>query len=190
VIPRHSNCLGFETEDGVVSCAVDEVAVELVGDAVAGLSPEFLREASLGLLKYFREDLGRDQVTIGEFAEALATVLRGFGFQLDLQATLAGTGEAAAKPRPEELALDALVDPKDSSLEAGFLPRLRRELHRQLEGGPRLIRITGLRLCVKRLSGARRWNGRCQRLSDQIVNYLRLCFAEKPPRRDCAIVVL
>lgn len=189
MIPRHSNCLAFETEDGVIPCAVDDLAVELVGDAVAGLSPEFLREASLGLLKYFREDLGRDQVTVVEFAAALATVLRGFGFDLDLEAKAPFIGGAAPARPVVELALDGLVRAEEAGLEAGFLPRLRREFHQRLESGPPLVRLTGLRTCVKRLAGSRRWNRRCQRLSDQIVGYLRLCFAEKPPGRDCAILV-
>jgi hypothetical protein len=168
---------------------VDELAVELVGDAVPGLSPEFLREAALGLLKYFRDELGRDQVTVGEFVEALGVVLRGFGFQFELQAAAAGETHAPEPKARVELALDGMVSHDDPALESGFLPRLRQELQRCLEAAPPLVRVTGLRRCVKRLSGTRRWNRRCQRLRDQIVAYVRLCFAENSSGRDCALVV-
>lgn len=189
MIPRHSNYLGFETDDGVIPCAVDDLVVELVGGCVPGLSAEFLREAALGLLKYFREELRRDQVTVSEFVEALAVVLRGFGFPFELHTAKAGAEAGAPTHGRVELALDGMVGNADPGIEQGFLPRLRRELLQCLAAAPRLVRVTGLRPCVKRLSGARRWNRRCQRLRDQIVGYVRLCFAENPAGRDCALVV-
>jgi hypothetical protein len=189
VIQRPSNYLAFETEDGVIPCAVDDLAVELVGDGIVGLSTELLREASLGLLKYFREDLGREQVTVAEFAQALASVLQGFGFELKLEAAAEGTEGEAEPQRVAEIALDELVNDGEVALAGGFFPRIRSELHRRLEDAPTLVRLTGLRSCVKRLSKSPRWNGRCQRLNDQIVTYLRLCFAERPPGADCTIMM-
>lgn len=189
MIQRPSNYLGFETDDGVIPCAVDDLAIELVGDGVSGLSPELLREASLGLLKYFREDLGREQVTVAEFAQALATVLRGFGFELKLEAITEDLATEAVAGEVPEVALDKLVSEGETALEAGFFPRIRHELHLLLKDAPPMVRFTGLRPCVRRLSRATRWNRRCQRLSDQIVSYLRLCFAERPPGANCTIVV-
>jgi hypothetical protein len=42
---------------------------------------------------------------------------------------------------------------------------------------------------VKQLTGARRWTGRCERLEDQIVSYLRECLTAETAPPDCALVV-
>jgi hypothetical protein len=188
VIQRPSNYLAFETGTGVIPCAVDDLVVELIGDGIVGISSDLLREASLGLLKYFREDLGREQVTVAEFAQALASVMQGFGFDLKLEAISEAIETEPDSQRVAEIALDKLAN-NGEALKAGFFPRIRRELHQRLEETPALIRLTGLRSCVKLLARSNRWNGRCQRLSDQIVTYLRLCFAERSSGSNCVILV-
>ena len=54
---------------------------------------------------------------------------------------------------------------------------------------PKVLRFTGLRVCVQRLTGSRRWTGRCQQLNDQIVDYLRQCLAETKEASGCSLVV-
>jgi hypothetical protein len=71
-----------------------------------------------------------------------------------------------------------------------FFPHLRQELKRQLDQSPNVLRFHGLRGCVKQLAGAERWNGRCQSLNDQIVDYLRSCWETEPARRSCALMVV
>jgi hypothetical protein len=66
---------------------------------------------------------------------------------------------------------------------------LRDELHQQLRHSPQIIRFRGLRGCVKQLAGARRWSIRCQRLSDQIVDFLRQCLTTESGVQPCALVV-
>jgi hypothetical protein len=51
------------------------------------------------------------------------------------------------------------------------------------------VRFRGLRGCVKQLAGARRWSHRCERLQDQIVEYLRGCLTAEPEQNECALVV-
>ena len=70
-----------------------------------------------------------------------------------------------------------------------FFPRLRHELRTQLRQSPRVVRFRGLRGCVKQLAGARRWSHRCEKLQDQIVEYLRGCLTAEPEQNECALVV-
>jgi len=46
----------------------------------APFDEEFVKEASAAVLHYFKQEQGRDSVTLGEFAEALEKVLQGFKF--------------------------------------------------------------------------------------------------------------
>ena len=71
-----------------------------------------------------------------------------------------------------------------------FFPRLRDELRRRLDGTPRVLRFHGLRACVRHLTGAKRWSSQCRVLNDQIVDYLRTCFACEKAGPGSALVVL
>jgi hypothetical protein len=51
------------------------------------------------------------------------------------------------------------------------------------------LRFRGLRGCVKQLAGARRWSLRCEKLQEQIVEYLRGCLSAEPEQNDCSLVV-
>jgi hypothetical protein len=51
------------------------------------------------------------------------------------------------------------------------------------------LRFRGLRGCVKQLAGARRWSARCEKMQDQIVEYLRRCLTAEPEQSNCALVV-
>jgi hypothetical protein len=54
---------------------------------------------------------------------------------------------------------------------------------------PEVLRFRGLRICVKQLIGAKRWSRRCQRLNDQIVDYLRTCLSAEKGGQACALIV-
>ena len=82
-----------------------------------------------------------------------------------------------------------LASESGASCELFFFPRLRTELRQQLQQGPRVLRFHGLRGCVKRLVGARRWSLRCQTLEGQIVDYLRECLSAEPGPAEVALVV-
>jgi hypothetical protein len=71
-----------------------------------------------------------------------------------------------------------------------FFPQLRQELKRNLDQSPHVLRFHNLRDCVKQLAGARRWSRRCQKLHDQIVDFLRSCWETEPARRSCALLVV
>jgi hypothetical protein len=197
VIQLRSDCLVFKTPEGSIPCSVHDVAVELVGTQDLPLDPEMVRHAAAGVLHYFREELGRDLVTVGEFASALARVLRGFGFQVETEDLPAeppatkplSTGDSAPSLTVMETDLLRLAAETGGGFELAFFSRLRRQVEAGVGQSPSLLRFTGLRSCAKQLAGARRWSFRCQQLSDQIADYLRVCLIETCSAADCALEV-
>jgi len=87
--------------------------------------------------------------------------------------------------QPAELAAAA-----GKGFELMFFPHLREEMRNKLEESPHVLRFHGLRGCVKQLSGAERWNRRCQNLNDQIVEYLRSCWQTEQASLSCALIVV
>ena len=56
------------------------IAIEVVTEGETLFDEAFVKEASAAVLHYFKQEQGRDSVTLGEFAEALEKVLQGFKF--------------------------------------------------------------------------------------------------------------
>ena len=185
MIQLRSDALLFEMPDGqAIPCSAETVTLQLIGDANSLLDPELVRNAARAVLHYFKIEQGRSFVSVGEFSEALAAVLRGFG--LDVKA--ADATETAR--RVIESDLRRLACESGKGFELAFFPLLRDELLHQLNQSPQLLRFNGLRSCVKQLVGARRWTDRCQRLNDQIVEYLRHCLTTEKRAKDCALMVV
>ena len=184
MIALQSGCLLFQLASGEsVPCSAEMISVELTGNAEGVLDPEVLRHATASVFHYFKNELERESVTVGEFASALEKVLRQLGFVIR-----AGALESRSR---EIVETDLCLFARESagSLELLFFPRLRDELRAQLRQSPRVLRFSGLRGCVKQLAGARRWSARCEKMQDQIVEYLRRCFTAEPEQADCALVV-
>lgn len=181
MIALSSNCLLFQLANGEsVPCSAEMICVEIVGGPHSIVDPEMLRHATASVFHYFKIDLEREIVTVGEFAGALEKVLRNLGLTL-----YAGKSERVIL----ESDLNLLARESGMSLELFFFPRLRDELRLQLRHSPRLLRFHGLRNCVKSLARARRWSGRCAALQEQIVEYLRQCLTAEPGQGECALVV-
>ena len=184
MIQFHADALWFQTPDGeTIPRSVEVVALELCDDAGSSLDPELVGHAAQAVLHYFKEDLGRSQVSVGEFAQTLATVLRGLGLALH---PAPGT---LAPDRPRETDLRRLACEAGSGFELTFFARLRAELRIMLAQSPRLARFHGLRGCVKQLAGAQRWNLRCQQINDQIVDYLRRCLSAEGSSQSCSLII-
>lgn len=184
MIQLRADCLEFNMPDGEsIPCSAETVTIELIGNAAEVLDPEVVRNAARAVLHFFKVELGRTSVSVGEFSQALAGVLRGFGLSVD---------EPGAVQKPKRTAgydLRKLACESGKGFELVFFPRLRDELHQQLRHSPHVIRFRGLRGCVKQLVGAQRWSHRCQRLNDQIVDFLRHCLRVESVPRGCALVV-
>ena len=56
------------------------ISFEITGNSCGLLDPEVLHHAAASVFHYFKEELRRETVTVGEFAVALEKVLRGLGF--------------------------------------------------------------------------------------------------------------
>ncbi len=187
MIQRHSDYLVFEVSGGdKIPCSVEKLTIEILADSLDQIDPEVIRQAAKAVLHYFREEVGRESVTVDEFTSALEQVLIGLGFQVR------DTGETTPCSRDREIGesdLNALATALGEGLELDFYTRLRRELQGLLAGGHRVIRFHGLRPCAKRLAHVRRWCPRSLRVSDEIVRFLRACWGAERPEAHCALMV-
>ena len=185
MIQLHPDCLRFEMPGGAaIPCSAELITVNLLGEAADLLDPDLVQNAACAVLQYFKIEQGKTFVSMPEFSRALGAVLRGFGMFVN-------PAEATAPPRRiSESDLRQLACESGKGFELAFFPRLRDELRQQLNQSPHVVRFKGLRSCVKQLAGARRWTDRCQRLSDQIVDYLRHCLSNDPGARSCSLMVL
>lgn len=184
MILLHTDCLLFEFQNGEsVPCSVEMISVEIVGEAAGLLDPEMLQHAAASVFHYFKVELARETVAVGEFSSALEKVLVHLGYTLH-------ASEPDADPRTiSEADLGLLASENGDSLELFFFPRLRDELRLRLRQSPRVLHFRGLRGCAKRLAGARRWSPRCEIIRDQIVAFLRGCLTAETEQNQCALVV-
>ena len=191
MIQLKTDCLIFHTHDGEqIPCSAEWVTLELMGEGADLIDPEVVHHASAAVLHYFKHELQRQSVSVGEFAIALEKVLRSFGLSVyadhQHQPEVGPTPPRVLESNLNELASHAASE----GFELLFFPHLRQELKRQLDRSPNVLRFHGLHNCVKRLAGANRWNPRCQSLHDQIVEFIRSCWETDPARRSCALMVV
>ncbi len=183
MIALQTDCLLFQLATGEsVPCSAEMISVEIVNGQTQALDPEVLHHAAASVFHYFKKELMRESVTVGEFSVAMEKVLRKLGFSL----------QDDARPAVREIIesdLRVIACQSAGSLELFFFNALRQELRSQLRQSPKLLRFRGLRGCVKQLIGARRWSDRCEQLQDQIVGYLRECLSADREQVQCALVV-
>src|SRR5689334_23924713 len=161
--------------------SAEMVSADIMASGPQAFDREFVDHAASAVFYYYKVELGRQTVTLGEFAETLEKVLKGF--------KLENPGPAAkCRLHVQEADLSQLAE-SGGGCELFFFPRLRDELRHQLKECPRVLRFRGLRRCVKRLAGARRWSTRCQCLQDRIVEYLRECVSAEKREKEFALVV-
>jgi hypothetical protein len=184
MIALQSDHLIFQLTNGEsVPCSAEMITIEIAGNSEGLIDAEMLRHAAASVFHYFKADLERETVTVGEFALALEKVLRNFGLSLYADEPPPPASQTAAAD------LGHLARESADSLELFFFPRLRDALRAQLRQSPRVLRFRGLRGCVKQLAGARRWSIRCDKMQEQVVGYLRECLTAEPEQKDCALVV-
>ncbi|HEY5040911.1 MAG TPA: hypothetical protein VIK53_02810 [Verrucomicrobiae bacterium] len=183
MIALQSDHLIFQLTNGEsVPCSAEMITIEIVGNSEGMLDPGLLRHAAASVFHYFKTELERETVTVGEFAIALEKALHGLGLTL-----FADNSEARLQTIEADLGL--IARESADSLELFFFPRLRNELRAKLRHAPRVLRFRGLRGCAKRLAGAQRWSPRCEKMQEQIVGYLRECLVAEPEQNECALVV-
>ena len=128
MIALAAECLVFRLENGEsVPLSPDMVSVELVGEAAPMFDPDFVTQAANAVFYYFKQELGRETVTVGEFTLALETALRGFNLtEENLAKALDHPGRAGAD-------LCDLAGESGEGFELVFFPRLRSEVRAQLQ---------------------------------------------------------
>jgi hypothetical protein len=184
MIALSSDHLIFELTNGEsIPCSAEMITVEIAGNSDGLIDAEMLRHASASVFHYFKIELQRNTVTVGEFALALEKVLRGFGL------TLYADEPPPLTKQTLEADLGVLARESADSLELFFFPRLRDALRTQLRQSPQMLRFRGLRGCVKQLARAQRWSHRCDKMQEQIVEYLRGCLTAESNQTGCALVV-
>ena len=79
MITLAADCLIFEMANGEgVPFSSDMISIELTGQSKQCFEPDFVRHAAKAVFHFFKHELGRQTVSVAEFAEALEKVLRGF----------------------------------------------------------------------------------------------------------------
>ncbi len=181
MIALSSECLLFQMASGEsLPLSADMISVELMSGNATPFDEEFVSHAANAVFYYFKHELGRRTVTLGEFAEALEKVLHGF--------KLPSGGSACTAMKVGRFDLHQLAE-SGEGCELFFFPKLRDELRLQLQGSPEMLRFCGLRNCVKRLAGAERWCSRCQQLHERIVDFLRNCLSAETALPNCTLLV-
>ena len=123
MIRLREDCLVFRTADGLtIPCTAEEVTVEIMGDAAGAIDPEVVRSAAAAVLHYFKSELGREEVSVSEFSQALERVLRGFGFQISYAEKSNGSADGAASGSAEAKAARTIVEADLVELAADFGP--------------------------------------------------------------------
>lgn len=183
MIQLRKDYIQVKAESGdLLPCSAEKVSVELLGEACYQLDPIMVQHAAEAVLHYFRHDMGKENVSVAEFSEALEKALRGMGVSVQSATAPAVDGEVS------ELDLRTMAEGAEC-MELAFFKNLHEALDNEMANMPRVIRFTGLRASVKSLRGAKRWNLACQQLNDQIIIYLRRCWEEEGSTHKTTLVI-
>lgn len=185
MITLAGDCLVFQLAGGTsVPLSSDMISVEIMGDTASEFDAEYVRDAADAVFHYFKQDLGRETVTVAEFTGALEKVLR--GLRMAVFPAKAPPADSAGLCESD---LWLLARDCAGASELLFFPRLREALRRQLSHGSDRVRFHQLRPCVKELIGTQRWTSRCRQLEQQILDYLGQCLAAEGRGSDLAMRV-
>ncbi len=182
MIQLNPDYLIFEHSGKHIPCSAELAALEMMGDGAPNIDSDIVKNASAAVLHYFKHELNQESVSVGDFALALQKVLNTLGIDFS-------PDTVKDSPKVEESDLERLAKQAGDGSELFFFSYLRCELKRTLQASPRLVRFHGLRECAKLLAGARRWNRRCQAMSDQVVEFLRTCWSVESANQACTMIV-
>jgi len=72
MIALQSDCLLFQLASGEsIPCSAETISFEITGNSRGLIEPELLHHAAASVFHYFKRELRRETVTVGEFAMAL-----------------------------------------------------------------------------------------------------------------------
>jgi SpoVK/Ycf46/Vps4 family AAA+-type ATPase len=185
MIALGSKCILFQTNSGeAVPLSAEMISVKLSEQSPGFLDQEYVDNAAEAVFHYFKHDLEREAVTMAEFSEALEIALKGLNTEAALPPAVLTSEERVAESDLVKLALEC-----GEGCELVFFPKLRTQLRDLLKQSPRRLQFSGIKECVKALTGARRWNPECNSLKAQIISFLRGCLLAEQAEGNLSLVV-
>ncbi|MFZ4817774.1 MAG: hypothetical protein ACOYLU_03905 [Limisphaerales bacterium] len=176
-----------------IPCSVEHLTFELAGSAAKQVDPVWMKEAAAGVLHYFKDELGKSHVTVAEFTTALTKVFQGLGLTAEVSTieTPAPDPEGVAAPPFAVWRGDLQVIAAESGNlgELAFQQALLTQLAAALESCPQAVEFSGLRGCVKMITGRKHWCPECRKWSAWIVDLMRSWMSEKAAHRHVSLVV-
>lgn len=131
----------------------------------SAFQPWVIEQVIEAILRHYKHDQGQDTIRLSELIQIADRLLQSFHDEV-----------LAPARHAHWLDLYAAAQRAGAAFELAFFEEIRcfvaRRAHSQDESR-RILYLTGLRRCVKFLSGRRRWGKRCSGIRDEIVAYVR-----------------
>ena len=176
-----------------IPCSVEHLTFELAGSAANQVDPEWMKQAAAGVLHYFKDELGQSHVTVAEFTTALSKVFQGLGMTAEVTTITPPVAEPEGALAPPQVVwrgdLQAIAVESGELGELAFQKALLSQLTMALESSSQTVEFSGLRGCVKMITGRKHWCPECRKWSAWIVDMLRSWMSEKAGHRHVSLVV-
>jgi hypothetical protein len=176
-----------------IPCSVEHLTFELAGNAANQVDPEWMKQAAAGVLHYFKDELGQSHVTVAEFTTALSKVFQGLGMTAEVTTIAPPVAEPEGALAPPQVVwrgdLQAIAVESGELGELAFQKALLSQLTMALESSSQTVEFSGLRGCVKMITGRKHWCPECRKWSAWIVDMLRSWMSEKAGHRHVSLVV-
>jgi len=176
-----------------IPCSVEHLTFELAGSAANQVDPEWMKQAAAGVLHYFKDELGQSHVTVAEFTTALSKVFQGLGMTAEVTTIAPPVAEPEGALAPPQVVwrgdLQAIAVESGELGELAFQKTLLSQLTMALESSSQTVEFSGLRGCVKMITGRKHWCPECRKWSAWIVDMLRSWMSEKAGHRHVSLVV-
>jgi hypothetical protein len=176
-----------------IPCSVEHLTFELAGSAANQVDPEWMKQAAAGVLHYFKDELGQSHVTVAEFTTALSKVFQGLGMTAEVTTIAPPVAEPEGALAPPQVVwrgdLQAIAVESGELGELAFQKALLSQLTMALESSSQTVEFSGLRGCVKMITGRKHWCPECRKWSAWIVDMLRSWMSEKAGHRHVSLVV-
>lgn len=158
---------------------LDQLAHQITGHPSIGKIELWVaRQIAHAVMHYFHADLDRDVVDEAALNEVLERVLACCCEVID-----------SDKPAAFSADLRKLAVQAGYGFELVFFKELEKTV-RDLRGHPaRFIQFTGLRPCVKLLTGRKNWSSSCSRLENEILDFLRNKVGNESSGKESLLVV-
>jgi hypothetical protein len=175
-----------------IPCSVEHLTFELAGTAAHQVDPEWMKQAAAGVLHYFKDELGKSHVTVAEFTSALSKVFNSLGLTAEVS-SIEPPVPSTIEILPPQVVwrgdLRAIAIESATLGELAFRQALLSQLAAALESDPQTVEFSGLRGCVKVITGRKHWCPECRKWSAWIVDLLRSWLSEKAADRHVSLVV-